>query len=149
MKKEGPKVAAARADDAERARRREALETLSEARDKLLQRMTEDVLSNQDVLREGAGPEGMSTFELEEIEDRYSARLNALNSLLENLEYRRPVIRHRAETMITTQRAIEKDINELLAENEQWDLVDISVCSLEGDKLLVVVAFTVDEYPEE
>lgn len=148
MKREGPNVESRRREAEERSRRREALDILLEARERLLAQMTEDVLSNREVIVDGASPDGLSTFELEEIEDRYSARLNALNSLLENLEYRQPSIRHRVETMTTTLRSLKKDLSGLLAQFDQWDLVDVNISSLEGEELLVVVTFTADEYPE-
>ena len=138
----------ARREDEERNRRREALDVLLEARDRLLAQMTDDVLSNRDMILDGSGSEGLFRFDLEEIEDRYSARLNALNSLLENLEYRNPRIRHRIETLTTTSRALKKDVSALLGKLDQWDLVDIDVSKLEGEEMLVVLALTADEYPD-
>ena len=102
MRRESPDVESSQREDQERERRREALGVLLEARERLLAQMTEDVLSNREVLLDGSSRDGFSSFELEEIEDRYSARLNALNSLLENLEYRHPKIKHRVETITTS-----------------------------------------------
>jgi hypothetical protein len=147
MRRESSDVEARREDE-ERNRRREALDVLLEARDRLLAQMTDDVLSNRDTILDGSGTEGLFRFDLEEIEDRYSARLNALNSLLENLEYRNPRIRHRIETLTTTSRALKKDVSALLGMLDQWDLVDIDVSKLEGEEMLVVLALTADEYPE-
>ena len=147
MRRESSDVEARREDE-ERNRRREALDVLLEARDRLLAQMTDDVLSNRDTILDGSGTEGLFRFDLEEIEDRYSARLNALNSLLENLEYRNPRIRHRIETLTTTSRALKKDVSALLGKLDQWDLVDIDVSKLEGEEMLVVLALTADEYPE-
>ena len=147
MRRESSDVEARREDE-ERNRRREALDVLLEARDRLLAQMTDDVLSNRDMILDGSGSEGLFRFDLEEIEDRYSARLNALNSLLENLEYRNPRIRHRIETLTTTSRALKKDVSALLGKLDQWDLVDLDVSKLEGDEMLVVLALTADEYPD-
>lgn len=121
---------------------------LLEARERLLAQMAEDILSHRDVLLEGPDRQSFSSFELGEIEDRYSSRLNALNSLLENLEYRHPRVRHRVETISTTHKGIKKDLTALLDKFEQWDLVDIAVTPVQGDELLVIAALTVDEYPE-
>ena len=147
MRRESSDVEARREDE-ERNRRREALDVLLEARDRLLAQMTDDVLSNRDMILDGSGSEGLFRFDLEEIEDRYSARLNALNSLLENLEYRNPRIRHRIETLTTTSHTLKKDVSALLGKLDQWDLVDIDVSKLEGEEMLVVLALTADEYPE-
>jgi hypothetical protein len=147
MRRESSDVEARREDE-ERNRRREALDVLLEARDRLLAQMTDDVLSNRDLILDGSGSEGIFRFDLEEIEDRYSARLNALNSLLENLEYRNPRIRHRIETLTTTSDTLKKDVSALLGKLDQWDLVDIDVSRLEGEEMLVVLALTADEYPE-
>jgi hypothetical protein len=147
MRRESSDVEARREDE-ERNRRREALDVLLEARDRLLAQMTDDVLSNRDLILDGSGSEGIFRFDLEEIEDRYSARLNALNSLLENLEYRNPRIRHRIETLTTTSHTLKKDVSTLLGKLDQWDLVDIDVSRLEGEEMLVVLALTADEYPE-
>lgn len=128
--------------------RREALHVLVEARERLLQQMAEDILSHRELLLQSPGRGGYSSFELEEIEDRYSARLNAINSLLENLEYRHPQVRHRIETLTTTSRNLKRDLTALLAQCEQWDLVDLSVTPLSPQELLVVAALAADEYPE-
>ncbi len=148
MKRESTNVEPGQREDEERDRRREALEVLVEARERLLARMTEDVLSNRDLLLDGSARDGFTSFELEEIEDRYSARLNALNSLLENLEYRHPTIKHRVETLTTDPRSIKKDLSALLTRFDQWDLVDLEITPLDGGEILVVVALTADEYPE-
>ena len=148
MKRESTNVEPGQREDEERDRRREALEVLVEARERLLARMTEDVLSNRDLLLDGSARDGFTSFELEEIEDRYSARLNALNSLLENLEYRHPSIQHRVETLTTDPGSIKKDLSALLTRFDQWDLVDLEITPLDGGEILVVVALTADEYPE-
>ena len=148
MERESHGIEAGSSEEEERKRRREALDVLLEARDRLLAQMTEDVLSHRELILDGSGEEGLFRFDLEEIEDRYSARLNALNSLLENLEYRNPRIKHRIETLTTTPRALKKDLSSLLARMDQWDLVDLHVAPLDGEEMLVVVALTADEYPD-
>jgi hypothetical protein len=148
MERESHGIDAGSSEEEERKRRREALDVLLEARDRLLAQMTEDVLSHRELILDGSGEEGLFRFDLEEIEDRYSARLNALNSLLENLEYRNPRIKHRVETLTTTPRALKKDLSSLLARMDQWDLVDLHVAPLDGEEMLVVVALTADEYPD-
>jgi len=148
MKRERPEVEFNRHEKKEREPRKEALHVLLEARERLLSQMAEDILAHRDVLLDGTAREEFSSFELAEIEDRYSARLNALNSLLENLEYRHPRVRHRVETLTTTHHTLKKDLNELLDRFDQWDLVNIAVTSGRGDELLVIAALTADEYPE-
>jgi hypothetical protein len=129
-------------------RRHNALEVLIEARDRLLAQMTDDILSHREVILDGSGQDGIFSFEFQEIEDRYSARLHALNAILENLEYRRPRIAHKVETFTTTQRNLRKDLNSVVSRYDQWDLVDIDVTALKDEQLLVVMAFTADEYTE-
>ena len=110
MKRESPDVEQGQREADERERRKAALHVLIEARERLLAQMAEDVLSNSDVLLDGSTQDGFSNFELEEIEDRYSARLNALNSLLENLEYRQAKVKYHVETLTTTPRHLKKDL---------------------------------------
>lgn len=148
MKRESSKIERWDPEAQEQSRRKEALDVLLAARERLLAQMTEEVISNREVIQEGSSIEGLSSFELEEIEDRYSARLNALNSLLENLESRRPTVRHRVESLKTTTHSLEKDLAGLLSKLEQWDLVDMTILPQAGERLLVVLALTADEYPE-
>ena len=148
MKRESSKIERWDPEAREQSRRKEALDVLLAARERLLAQMTEEVISNREVIQEGSSIEGFSSFELEEIEDRYSARLNALNSLLENLESRRPTVRHRVESLKTTTHSLEKDLAGLLSKLEQWDLVDMAILPQAGERLLVVLALTADEYPE-
>ena len=148
MKRESSKIERWDPEAQEQSRRKEALDVLLAARERLLAQMTEEVISNREVIQEGSSIEGFSSFELEEIEDRYSARLNALNSLLENLESRRPTVRHRVESLKTTTHSLEKDLAGLLSKLEQWDLVDMTILPQAGERLLVVLALTADEYPE-
>jgi hypothetical protein len=147
MDRERPKVDTRQQETAEQGRRKAALEVLLEARERLIGQMTEDILSHQELLVEGPGQDGLFGFEFQEIEDRYSARLNALNSLLENLEYRRAKIKYRVETLSTTLGSLKKDLTHLLSK-EEWDLVNVDVTRLDGDRMLVVAAFTMDEYDE-
>ena len=148
MRRESPDAESRRDDDREKDRRKEALHVLLEARERLLTQMAEDILSNRDVLLDASERESFSSFELEEIEDRYSARLNALNSLLENLEYRQPNVRHRIETLTTTIRGLKRDLSDLLTKFDQWDLVNLEITPISAEELLVVAALTADEYPE-
>lgn len=127
-------------------RRRDALDILLEARDRLIAKMAAEIRSHRDVILEGSGEESVFSFEFQEIEDRYSARLHALNSLLENLEYRRPRLAHKIETLTTTREHLHDDLNSLVSEYDQWDLVDINVTELHDKKLLAVVSFTADDY---
>jgi hypothetical protein len=126
-------------------KRRRALEVLLEARERLVTQLCDEVLASRDVLLDDA-PDSIFSFEFQEIEDRYSARLQALNSILDNLEYRRPRMAHRVESFHTTTENLSRDINEIMDRFDQWDLVDIDVTAIEPERLLVVVGFTADEY---
>ena len=137
--------ARSRAEERSRRDRRGALEVLLEARERLVAQMCGDILSSRDVILDDS-PDGLFSFELQEIEDRYSARLHALNSILENLEYRRPRIAHRIETFRSTRTSLQEHLDDAVNRFDQWDLVDIDVTPLEGEEVLVVVAFTADEY---
>lgn len=132
----------------EHKRRRDAIEILLEARERLFAQLTEDILSNREVILDSSGPDGVFSFEFQEIDNRYSGRIHALNSLLESLEYRRPRFAHKVETFIASRESLEKDINDVVSSHDQWDLVDMNLTPLEDDKFLVVAAFTVDEYVE-
>jgi hypothetical protein len=131
---------------AEKNRRKRALEVLLEARERLLSQVTDDILSHSDALLDGS-QEGVFSFEFQEIEDRYSARLNALNSLLEHLECREPIIENRVETVETSRRSIKKDLAALVRRLDQWDLVDFEVVP-QDESLLLIAVFTRDEYPD-
>ena len=126
--------------------RRDALEVLLEARERLITQMADEIRAQREVLLEGGG-ESLFSFEFQEIEDRYSARLHSLNSILENLEYRRPRLAHKVETLKTTQANLDTELNALISQYDQWDLVNVSVNPI-GEALLVVVVFTADEYSE-
>ena len=146
MQRERPDVHSDTSEERLQQERRDALETLLEARDRLVSQLSGDILSNRDVILEDPGQEGLFSFEFQEIEDRYSARLHALNSILENLEYRRPRIAHKVETFSTTREKLGAELNDMVNRHDQWDLVDIDVTPVNDGELLVVVAFTADEF---
>lgn len=128
--------------------RKQAIEILLEVRERLVAQLCEEIQSGRDHLLDET-PEALFSFEFQEIEDRYSARLHAINSILENLEYRRPRIAHRVETLYTVPDQLSRDLNDLVDRFDQWDLVDIDVTPLENGELLAVVSFTADEYYDE
>ena len=128
--------------------RRDALEILLKARDGLIAEMAEEIRLRKDALLDSAGEQNVLGFEFQEIEDRYTARLQALNSILENLEYRRPRLAHRIETINSTRDNLKKDLNELVSRFDQWDLVDVNVSEMSDSSLLVVISFTADDYGE-
>ena len=129
-------------------RRRDALEILLKARDGLISEMAEEIRLRKDALVDSTGEQNVLGFEFQEIEDRYTARLQALNSILENLEYRRPRLAHRIETINSTRENLKKDLNELVSRFDQWDLVDVTVTQLSDSSLLALVSFTADDYGE-
>ena len=129
-------------------RRRDALEILLKARDGLISEMAEEIRLRKDALLDSAGEQNVLGFEFQEIEDRYTARLQALNSILENLEYRRPRLAHRIETIHSTRENLKKDLNELVSRFDQWDLVDVNVSEMTDSSLLVVISITADDYGE-
>lgn len=134
--------------DAQDDARREALDALFEAREKLLHQMTEDIMSNRDIIVDGSHPEGLYGFELQEIEDRYSSRLSSLNALLDNLEYRRPRLEHAVRVVRTTVQNAQRAVETLLGEFEDWDVVGFDVVRLEGESLAIFVLLTSEIYPE-
>ena len=129
-------------------RRRDALEILLKAGDGLIAEMAEEIRLRKDALLDSAGEQNVLGFEFQEIEDRYTARLQALNSILENLEYRRPRLAHRIETINSTRENLKKDLNELVSRFDQWDLVGVNVSEMTDSSLLVVISFTADAYGE-
>jgi hypothetical protein len=110
--------------------------------------MTEDILSNRDVIVDGSHPEGLYGFELQEIEDRYSSRLAALNALLDNLECRKGRLEHTTQVLRTTVHSAQRDLDALLREYEDWDVVGFDVVRLEGEKVVIFVVLTSEVYPE-
>jgi chromosome segregation ATPase len=129
-------------------RRRDALEILLKARDGLIAEMAEEIRLRKDAFIDSAGDHNVLGFEFQEIEDRYTARLQSLNSILENLEYRRPRLAHRIETLSSTRENLKKDLNDLVCRFDQWDLVDVNVSEMIDSTLLAVVSFTADDYGE-
>ena len=127
-------------------RTQEALHVLLEARDRLLEQMTNDILAHREALLGDADDSGVFNFELQEIEDRYSARLSSLNALLENLEYRQPRVEHRVETVDTTVERVGEAIFEIVDTLPGWDLVDFEVVAKKGDDVSVVAVLARDEY---
>ena len=129
-------------------RRRDALEILLKARDGLIAEMAEEIRLRKDAFIDSSDDHNVLGFEFQEIEDRYTARLHSLNSILENLEYRRPRLAHRIETLSSTRENLKKDLNDLVCRFDQWDLVDVNVSEMTDSTLLAVVSFTADDYGE-
>ncbi len=124
---------------------REAFRVLIEARDRLLRKLSEEVLAHREAFLDASGSDDPLGFELQEIEDRYSARLTALNSLIDNLEYRRPRVEHKVRVLRATVPSLERVLSRA---HSDWDLVGVSIARLEGDQVLAVVAFTSEVYDE-
>ena len=148
MQKETSNLESSVRERRQNLRRRDALEILLKARDGLIAEMAEEIRLRREALLDSSGDQNVLGFEFQEIEDRYTARLHALNSILENLEYRRPRLAHRVETLATTSEDLKKDLNGLVSRFDQWDLVDVSVTQLSDSSLLAVVSFTADDYGE-
>ena len=129
-------------------RRRDALEILLKARDGLIAEMAEEIRRRKDARIDSSGDHSGLGFEFQEIEDRYTARLQSLNSILENLEYRRPRLAHRIETLSSTRESLKKDLNDMVCRFDQWDLVNVNVSEMTDSTLLAVVSFTADDYSE-
>ena len=127
-------------------RMKSALNVLLEARERLLSQMTEDILAHRDGLLTTSIDDGVFGFELQEIEDRYSARLSALNSLLESLDDRQPTVQHRVETFETTLSEVGATLRKVLDASERWDLVDFEVVPKDSAKALLVVVLACDEF---
>ncbi len=127
----------------------QALAILLEARERLLEQMADEIVSHREELLGASGEAGMFSFELQEIEDRYSARLTALNALVENLEYRQPQVDHRVETAETTLAGVQQSLERILRRSESWDLVDFEVVRLEDDRVFLVTVLARDEPPED
>jgi len=129
--------------------RRQALRVLMKARESLIAQMAEEINSNQEVILGDPSQTGIFGFEFQEIEDRFIGRLNAINSILDNLEYRRARIMNRTEVIFTTRKKIREDLDDLISRYDQWDVVDLNATKITEDQLMVIVAFTADEYAEE
>jgi len=130
-------------------RRQDALKLLIQAREHLISQMAEEIISNRDALLGDPSQTGIFGFEFQEIEDRYIGRLNAINSILDNLEYRPARIVNKTEVLFTTRKRMKKDLDDLITRYDQWDLVNVNAAKIADDQLMVIVAFTADEYPEE
>jgi len=130
-------------------RRQDALNLLVQARENLIAQMAEEIVSNRDAILGDPSQTGIFGFEFQEIEDRYIGRLNAINSILDNLEYRPARIVNRTEVIYTTRKRAKRDLDDLVARYDQWDIVSVNAAKLAEDQLMLVVAFTADEYVEE
>ena len=68
--------------------RQDALSLLAQARENLIAQMAEEILANREAIMGDPCQTGFFGFEFQEIEDRYLGRLNAINSILDNLDCR-------------------------------------------------------------
>jgi hypothetical protein len=130
-------------------RRRDAMMLLIRARDNLIAQMAEEIVSNRDAILGDPSQTGLFGFEFQEIEDRYIGRLNAINSILDNLEHRPARIVNRTEVLFTNKKKVKKDLDDLIDRYDQWDVVTVNTTKLTEENLMVIVAFTADEYPED
>ena len=130
-------------------RRRDALDLLIRAREHLIQQMAEEIVSNRDAIIGDPTQTGLFGFEFQEIEDRYIGRLSAINSILDNLEHRPARIINRTEVVLTNRKRVKKDLDDLISRYDQWDVVSVNATRISEDQLMVLVAFTADEYPGE
>jgi hypothetical protein len=130
-------------------RRQDALNLLIQARENLIAQMAEEIMSNRDAILGDPSQTGIFGFEFQEIEDRYIGRLNAINSILDNLEYRPARIVNKTEVLLTTKKRLKKDLDDLIARYDQWDLVSVNATKVGEDQLMLILALTADEYPED
>ncbi len=128
-------------------RRRDAIKMLIQAREHLLVQMAEEIVSNRDAILGDPTTTGIFGFEFQEIEDRYIGRLNAINAILDNLEYRPARIVNRTEVLMTTRKRAKKDLENLIAKYDQWDLIGVNATRVDEEQLMLIAAFTADEYP--
>jgi len=138
----------ARGEDTPINRYRDAFQILLNARENLINQMAEEILMNQEAILGDPTQTGLLGFEFQEIEDRYIGRLNAINSILDNLEPRPTRIANKTEVIVTSEKELKKDLDRLIEQYDQWELVSVNATALAGEQLLVVVAFTADEYPQ-
>ena len=131
-----------------RDRRQDALQLLIKAREHLIAQMAEEIVSNRDAILGDPSQTGLFGFEFQEIEDRYIGRLNAINSILDNLEHRTARVLNKTEVLFTNKKKMKKDLDDLVGKYEQWDLVNVATTRVSEDQLMVIVAFTADEYPD-
>ena len=131
-------------------RRNDALQLLIKAREHLIAQMAEEIVSNRDAILGDPSQTGLFGFEFQEIEDRYIGRLNAINSILDNLEHRTARVVNKTEVLFTNKKRLKKDLDDLIEKytNEQYDLVNIATTKVSDDQLMLIVAFTADEYPD-
>jgi hypothetical protein len=130
-------------------RRQDALNLLVRARERLIAQMADEILSNRDAILGDPSQTGLFGFEFQEIEDRYIGRLSAINSILDNLEHRQARIINKTEIIFTNRKRVKKDLDDLIARYDQWDLVGVNALKVSDDQLALIVAFTADEYPAE
>ncbi len=130
-------------------RRRDAVKMLIQAREHLLAQMAEEIVSNRDAILGDPTTTGIFGFEFQEIEDRFIGRLNAINAILDNLEYRPARIINRTEVLMTTRKRAKKDLENLIAKYDQWDLIGVNATRVDDEQLMLIVAFTADEYPAD
>jgi hypothetical protein len=148
MQDERPEVGWMTQEDHDCSSRKEALRVLMEARDKLVGQMTREIVRQRDLILDGSDQDGALGFELQEIEDRYAPRLQALNSLLDNLEYRQSRLEYRVETLKTTERTVQKDLSEFLIRFDGWDLIQTTVLREEGDAVVLLVILGAEDYSD-
>jgi hypothetical protein len=144
-------------------KRRDALRLLIKARENLISQMAEEIVSNRDAILGDLSQTGLFGFEFQEIEDRYIGRLNAINSILDNLEVRAARIVNKTEVVYTTRKRLKDDLDELIARYDQWDVVSVNAIPAaipekgkvdraakgDPDGLMLIVAFTADEYSSD
>ena len=131
-----------------RDQRQDALQLLIKAREYLIAQMAEEIVSNRDAILGDPSQTGLFGFEFQEIEDRYIGRLNAINSILDNLEHRTARVVNKTEVLFTNKKRLKKDLDDLVAKYDQWDLVNVATTRVTEDQLMLIVAFTADEYPD-
>ena len=49
---------------------------------------------------------------------------------------------------MTSKNNLKKDLDDLVASHDQWDLVSVSSTKVDEDQLLLIVAFSTDEQSE-
>jgi len=126
------------ADEEDEVRRKAAVNVLLEAKERLLVQLTEEILSHRESFLDDSSVAAFG-FELQEIEDRYSVRLNSLSVLLEQLDTRPPRLQHRVETVTTTLKAVKKDLKQLVDRYDGWDLADFEVVPCAEGVVLIAI----------
>ena len=132
-----------------------------DVRERLLEELTEEILSHRESLLDDT-QNGIFSFEFQEIEDRYCARLAAVSSLLDQLEERQPSIQNRVEQFQCPMPNVRASLQQCLEQYPEWDLAAFEVLPLatgkggddakggqaKSDDALVIVVMTRDEYAE-